>query len=159
MTQVEELNPSNARRVIDLIREYMIMTEIERGNETVRETGLAPVLVYECDHVLEVYGHPNAFFMISDSGRDLGGVGLKMLEDGKSAEVCRLYIRDEARGYVLGSQLMEKCQTFAIETHIDRLVLDILPSRTRIISWYEKLGFKPIRTAAGEGAMHVVLAR
>ena len=148
MIRVDELTPSNAQRVACLVREYMILTEIERGNNAVNEKGLPPTLVDECDHIREVYSPPNAFFLIHDTGRDLGGVGLKVIDGGKSAEVCRLYIRDEARGLGLGSKLMARCLEYAAENDIDHLVLDILPSRTKVIDWYEKLGFKPIEPYA-----------
>ena len=75
VNQVEELTPANAQRAIDLVREYMIMTEIERGNDAVKAVGLPTKLSDECDHILEAYGRPNPF-------------GLKVMDDGKIAEVC-----------------------------------------------------------------------
>jgi ribosomal protein S18 acetylase RimI-like enzyme len=148
MITVEGLTAANAQHIADLVREYMVMTEVERGNEAVKTQGLPAKLADECRHILEAYAYPNAFFLINDSGRDLGGVGLKVFGGGKSAEVCRLYIRDEARGRGLGGRLMEKCIDYARENGINRLVLDILPSRTRVIAWYKKLGFKRIKPYA-----------
>jgi putative acetyltransferase len=76
----------------------------------------------------------------------LGCVGLKQLspEQPETAEVRRLFVRDEGRGRGLGRALTELLIAKARVAGFERLVLNTLPSMTAAIALYRSFGFDAI---------------
>lgn len=127
----------------EILREYMILTEVERGNAPAATRGLPDVLEVECSDLMAIYESPNAFFLARRHDETLGCVGMKALDD-RRVELRRLYVRGGVRGMGVGATLMNHCMRHAQEVGAAQIVLDILPSRADAIAWYMRMGFRAI---------------
>ena len=59
-----------------------------------------------------------------------------------TAEIRRLFVRDEARGTGLGRRLAEQLVAHAQAADISRLVLNTLPAMTEAQALYVSMGFE-----------------
>jgi GNAT superfamily N-acetyltransferase len=125
-----------------LVFEYMAATQAETGRTVPAGTGELPaVLRLECSSLQDVY-RPPGIFLIADLGsRPAGCVGLAALPGGRTAEVRRLYIRPAHRGHGIARTLMNHAHDHAARHSMTRLILDVLPARTSVISFYRRLGY------------------
>jgi GNAT superfamily N-acetyltransferase len=111
--RLEPLGGDRASDAAELVREYMLATEIERGNTAVIERGLLDVLERECAALLARFAPPNRL-LLAYVGDDLaGGVGVKLTTDG--AEISRLYVREAYRTCGIATQLMAAAEEYARE--------------------------------------------
>ena len=72
---------------------------------------------------------------------------------GRTAEVRRLYVRPAYRGNGIARILMSRAHHHAAWHGMTRLILDVLPARTAVISFYRRLGYtetEPFETGRGE---------
>lgn len=72
-------------------------------------------------------------------------------------EVKRLYLLSRFRGAGLGGRLMQEAESHARSLGIQRLVLGVYSRNTAAISFYEKLGYKPVGERAftvGDNTYH-----
>lgn len=124
----------------ELVFEYMAATCAEVGwRIPAAPTELPEPLRREVDDLAGAYAPPGTFLVGCRRGRPIGGVGLQMREPA-TAEVKRLYVRPGERGGV-GRVLMEALHARASRIGIQRLVLDVLPTRTHVIELYRQLGY------------------
>lgn len=70
----------------------------------------------------------------------VGTGGLKYFED--YAEVTRMFVLAEFRGYGLASRLMTKLESKALRRGVTRLKLETSDNFTAAVKLYEKLGFE-----------------
>ena len=74
------------------------------------------------------YAPPRGTLLLASlNGRAVGCVAVRPLEWPQTAELKRLYVRPEARGYRLGDTLSRAAMQFAAEAGYERLRLDTLP--------------------------------
>jgi GNAT superfamily N-acetyltransferase len=145
MTAVAVVSAFPAGRGSDaaaLVFEYMAATQAETGRPVPADSGELPaVLQRECDSLHDVY-RPPGVFLIAELGRQPAGcVGLAALPAGDTAEVRRLYVRPAHRGNGIARVLMSHAHQHAARDGITRLILDVLPARTAVISFYRRLGY------------------
>jgi GNAT superfamily N-acetyltransferase len=133
------LNGERASDACEIVREYMVATELERGNSSVVERGLPDVLERECAELLVRFGPPNRFFLAYAGDALVGCAGVKLV--GKDAEISRLYVREAYRTSGIATQLMASAEAYARTRRARRLILDVLPGRERVIEWYRRSGF------------------
>ncbi len=80
-------------------------------------------------------------FAVARSSIGAGGcVGIKFESDG-TAEVKRLFVRDEARGHGLGRRLMSFIEDLARQRGVTTLNLETGPLNTEAVALYKALGF------------------
>ena len=125
-----------------LVFEYMAATLAETGRTMPTGIGQLPaVLQRECRDLAAVY-HPPGDLLIADRGRQPAGcVGLAPRSGERTAEIKRLYVRPAWRGIGIARILMTRAHHHAAQYGITRLVLDVLPARTAVISFYHRLGY------------------
>jgi ribosomal protein S18 acetylase RimI-like enzyme len=141
-----------------LVFEYMALTCREVGWLVPSSPADLPgVLRAELDDFDGAYRMPGMFLLACGDGEVLGGVGLQARGNG-SAEVKRLYVRAGARGSGLGRQLMAEAHRRARSAGFARLVLDVLPSRVRVIDLYRSLGYTETEPYVAEPVDMVYLA-
>jgi len=128
----------------ELIFEYMAATCAEVGWPVPRTPAELPeVLRADVNDVADAYRMPGCFLLARGTEGDrpvLGGVGLQV-RDKATAEVKRLYVRPTDRGRGVAGALMAGVHDRARRAGFERLVLDVLPSRVRVLDWYRTLGY------------------
>jgi ribosomal protein S18 acetylase RimI-like enzyme len=158
-TPIEVIDVLAAKRVDDaavLIIEYMAATLTEAGRPTSAEiTSLPPVLQYECRNLATVYRPPGALLVAYEDQQPVGCVGLALRSSAHTAEVKRLYVRPGHRGGT-GRLLMNHAHLHAAHHGITHLVLDVLPSRQRVIDFYRRLGYTDSEPFANESPTPMV---
>jgi GNAT superfamily N-acetyltransferase len=125
-----------------LVFEYMAATQAENGRPV--PTGideLPAVLRHECSSLQDVYRPPGVFLIADLAGQPAGCAGLSALPGGRTAEVRRLYVRPAHRGSGIARTLMSRAHHHAARYGMTRLILDVLPARTAVISFYRRLGY------------------
>jgi len=77
-------------------------------------------------------------------GESLGCVGLRPIKPDRCCEIKRLYVLPRARGFGLGSALIDAIIGEAARIGYMEMRLDTLPGMADAISLYRKAGFEPI---------------
>ena len=77
-------------------------------------------------------------------GESLGCVGLRPIKPDRCCEMKRLYVLPRARGFGLGSALIDAIIGEAARIGYIEMRLDTLPGMTDAISLYRKAGIEPI---------------
>lgn len=85
----------------------------------------------------------DALWLASHKGKPVGAVGLKPFK-GETAELKRLWVSPDARGFNLGEALCRACIEGAKTHGYERLLLDTDRGLNHANSIYERLGFKDI---------------
>ena len=125
-----------------LVFEYMAATQAENRRPVPAGIGELPaVLRRECSSLQDVY-RPAGVFLIADlDGQPAGCAGLSALPGGHTAEVRRLYVRPAHCGSGIARTLIGHAHDHAARHGMTRLILDVLPARTAVISFYRRLGY------------------
>lgn len=99
----------------------------------------------ELEHVGEKYLPPEGRLVVAvdESGAVCGCVAYHRLDE-RTAEMKRLYVRPEGRGYRLGERLARRIMELAHEDGCERMVLDTVAPLKAAVSLYRKLGFQEI---------------
>jgi putative acetyltransferase len=117
---------------------------------------LPAVLQRECRDLPAVYRPPGALLMAGHNGQPAGCVGLAPRPAGRTAEIKRLYVRPAHRRQGIASTLMSHAHHHAAQHGMTRLVLDVLPARTMVISFYRHLGYTEIEPYATESPVPMI---
>lgn len=145
MTAVTVISAFPARRGRDaaaLVFEYMAATQAETGQPVPAGISELPaVLQRECHDLPAVYRPPGTLLIADHGGQPAGCAGLAPCSDERSAEIKRLYVRPAHRGQGIARTLMSHAHRHAARHGITRLILDVLPARTAVISFYRRLGY------------------
>jgi ribosomal protein S18 acetylase RimI-like enzyme len=125
-----------------LVFEYMAATLAATGRPAPGDvTQLPEVLQREYRDLREVYRPPGTLLIADREGHPVGCVGLAARHPDGTAEVTRLYVRPGARGAGIARVLMRDAHHHAAEHGMTRLILDVLPARTAVIGFYQRLGY------------------
>jgi ribosomal protein S18 acetylase RimI-like enzyme len=140
-----------------LVFEYMAATQAETGHAVPGGIDELPtVLQRECRDLSAVYRPPGALLIASYGGQPVGCVGLARCVDERTAEVKRLYVRPAWRGSGIARTLMNHAHHHAAQHSITRLILDVLPARAAVISFYRRLGYTETEPFATESPLPMV---
>ncbi len=125
-----------------LVREYVEATALEMAGIGY-EPDLDLIIPYIPDYhdFAAKYAARGAVFLVAEgAGAVAGGVGIYPCEE-KTCEMNRLWVRPEQQGHGAGRALAAESLVHARALGYRRMVLDVLPSRTRPIALYRSLGF------------------
>jgi GNAT superfamily N-acetyltransferase len=89
----------------------------------------------------DVYRPPGVFLIADLGSRPAGCVGLAALAGEHTTEVKRLYVRPAHRGHGIARTLMSHAHDHAARHGMTRVILDVLPARPAVISFYRRLGY------------------
>ena len=97
------------------------------------------------------------YFVLLDGDRVVGGGGIAPLPGAEAsvAEVQKMYLLEDARGYGRGRALLQACLEFAAQHDYAEACLDTRSSMTEARAMYEKIGFERIERPKGR-ACHSV---
>jgi putative acetyltransferase len=115
-----------------LFREYAASLPIDLAFQRFEE---------ELDTVREQYGPPSGVLVLAYADeRAVGCAGVRNKGQG-IAELKRMYVQPEFRGYQLGRLLLERSAEMAKDLGYEKLRLDTLASMTGARRLYESFGF------------------
>jgi ribosomal protein S18 acetylase RimI-like enzyme len=142
---------------IGLVFEYMSATQAETGQAVPAAIGDLPaVLQRECRDLPAVYRPPGALLIADHGSQVVGCVGLARCSGERTAEIKRLYVRPAWRGTGIARTLMNHAHHHAAQHGITRLILDVLPTRTAVVSFYRRLGYTETGPFAGRPRVPMV---
>jgi GNAT superfamily N-acetyltransferase len=140
-----------------LVFEYMAATQAETGQAVpARIGGLPAVLQRECRNLPAVYRPPGTLLVADHGGQLAGCVGLAPCPAERTAEIKRLYVRPAHRGNGIARTLMSHAHHQAARQGMNRLILDVLPARTAVISFYRRLGYTETEPHASESPIPMI---
>jgi putative acetyltransferase len=94
--------------------------------------------------IAEQYNKPSgALLLVYDKGSAIGCAGIRKT-DHEIAELKRMYVRDDYRGYGIGVQLLERGLEIARELGYRKIRLDTLSSMEKAQALYRSFGFYEI---------------
>ncbi len=130
-----------------LVREYVAATVEEQGDATGTPGNLAAIeaLVPDVSDFAGRYfspaGEPSGIFLVvTVDGRLAGGVGCTPLDE-RICEMNRLWVRPPYRKAGIGSVLVDALLGESRRLGFRRMVLEVVPWRTRAIALYRSFGF------------------
>jgi putative acetyltransferase len=104
------------------------------------------------------YRQPNGGLILAfKDGQPVGCVGVRKLDD-DIAELKRMYVKAEYRGYNIGVELLKRSLQLAQERGYKKMRLDTLKNMTKAQSLYQSFGFYEIpsyRFNPLEGTMYM----
>lgn len=152
---VEMGDPARQREAARMVFEYFALTAVEIDRPVPKSVAELPKsLRVECEDLAAAYPNPGFVLVAYVDGEPAGVVGLKA-----PGEVKRLYVRPQHRGNGVGRQLMEQLHQKAAKRGMPRTILDVLPSRTKVIDFYRTLGYTDIDPPPDETFPMLYLAR
>ncbi len=99
----------------------------------------------EVDALPGIYGPPGGELLLAKRGDHvLGCIGVKPLEPPHTAEIKRLFVREQARGIGVGKALVEAAVQAAGRLGYAEIKLDTLPQMKNAIALYKQCGFAPV---------------
>lgn len=91
---------------------------------------------------IEALFQPDIDFIVARlDGKAVGCGGIKWCDDG-TAELKRIFVRDDARGHGLGRRIMETLQSLAEARGITRISLETGPLNTEAVRLYETFEYR-----------------
>jgi GNAT superfamily N-acetyltransferase len=140
-----------------LVFEYMAATQAETGRAVPAGIGELPApLQRECRNLPALYRPPGALLIADHGGQPAGCVGLAPCSLERTAEIKRLYVRPAHRGNGIARALMSHAHHHAARHGTTRLILDVLPTRTAVISFYHRLGYTETEPYATESPIPMI---
>ena len=129
----------------ELFREYLEATIEETGlPNSLDSPGVLQWMEADIDALPGPYVEPEGTLLVACIGDDVAGsVGLARLDD-TTAEIRRLWVRPQFRRGGVARALTVECLERAARLGYERVVLDVVPSRTGAIALYHSLGFTEI---------------
>lgn len=92
--------------------------------------------------ITEAAKYGTIFFLAEQDGKILGYLGMKpVLDEGYISNVA---VTSSARGKGIGSALLEKLTSYAKESGIKTISLEVRPSNAPAIALYKKFGYKQV---------------
>jgi putative acetyltransferase len=129
-------DPDDVALGTELVREYMLATADEIDQDVATILPFLPDL----DDFAGRYFRGGAF-LVADVDGDVGGcVGVTPI-DASTCEMNRLWVRPPFRRRGLARELSIASMTVAQRLGFERMILDVLVSRSGAIALYESLGF------------------
>jgi putative acetyltransferase len=126
--------------------------------DTLKEHGAnKPGTVYyddSTDHLYEVFDLTPAscyFIAEGEKGEVLGGGGIYPtpgLNVG-TAEMVKLYLKPEGRGYGVAKAIILKCEQEAVAMGYTHIYLESMPELSKAVTIYEKIGYTYLTEAQG----------
>jgi ribosomal protein S18 acetylase RimI-like enzyme len=116
------------------------------------EYGFAVDALLEAD-LEDPASHYLAIWVATDDGQVVGSVAMRLLDDGHTAELKRMYILPAYRGRGLGRRLLRHAINWARVRRCDTIVLDTSKAMTQAQNLYRNAGFKESGTRTEQGAV------
>lgn len=104
------------------------------------------------DHLFDLFTHTGARLWVAEWEHQIVGCcGIYPTEGlpAKTAELVKFYLTPAARGQGIGRQLMERSIQSAKELGYKKLYLESMPEFSNAVSFYYRIGFKPLSKAMG----------
>jgi putative acetyltransferase len=134
--------PSDVDLGSELVREYVLATAIEQAGPG-QEPDLGAILPHipDWDDFAGRFLRSGGAFVVATVDDAVAGcVGVTPLDAGV-CEMNRLWVREPFRTDGLGRRLAAASMDTARRLGFTRMLLDVIPARTRAIALYESLGF------------------
>jgi putative acetyltransferase len=97
------------------------------------------------DHLYELFQTTNSIYFVALINDEIAGGGGIFPSAGLPADTCELvkmYLKNTARGFGLGKQLIEKCIEFATNNGFKKIYIESMPELKKALGIYEKFGFR-----------------
>ncbi len=144
MISIRPIQKADNEMIAAVIRSVLIEHDVPKVGTAYADVSL--------DRMFETYSAPrSSYFVVEKDGKIIGGAGISQLEN-ESEIICELqkmYFLSEARGLGLGSQMMEKCLTFASSVGFEKCYLETMPYMHAAQKLYLKFGFHYIDAPMG----------
>lgn len=144
MLLIRPIQPIDNKQIAAVIRSVLIEHDVPKVGTAYADASL--------DCMFETYSAARScYFVVEKEGEIIGGAGISRLEN-ESETICELqkmYFLPEARGVGLGSEMMEKCLTFAQSVGFENCYLETMPYMQSAQKLYLKFGFHYIDAPMG----------
>lgn len=144
MITIRPIQEADNKLIASVIRSVLIEHDVPKVGTAYADVSL--------DRMFETYSAPRSrYFVVEKDGKIIGGAGISQLEN-ESETICELqkmYFLSEARGLGLGSEMMEKCLTFAQSVGFEKCYLETMPYMHAAQKLYLKFGFHYIDAPMG----------
>jgi putative acetyltransferase len=144
MISIRPIQEADNEMIASVIRSVLIEHDVPKVGTAYADVSL--------DRMFETYSAPRSrYFVVENDGKIIGGAGISQLEN-EAETICELqkmYFLSEARGLGLGSEMMEKCLTFAQSVGFEKCYLETMPYMHAAQKLYLKFGFHYIDAPMG----------
>lgn len=109
------------------------------------------------DHLYELFQTKRSAYLIAEKNEIVqGGAGIFPTEGlpEDTCELVKMYLIPEARGFGLGTALMEECLQLAKQNGFKKIYLETMPELRKAISNYQKFGFTALDKPLGNSGHH-----
>ena len=142
---IREIESEDNPKIAKAIRSVLIEMGVPKVGTAYEDVAL--------DCMTETYDKPRkAYFVVVSGNEILGGAGISQLDnyEGNVCELQKMYFMPEARGKGLGSEMMQKCLSFAKQVGFEQCYLETLRYMKDARKLYRKVGFKSLDKPLGD---------
>jgi ribosomal protein S18 acetylase RimI-like enzyme len=120
-------------------------------SDTLAEYGFTidPVLEADLDEPQSRY---QAIWVATHNDRVVGSIAMRVVDDGTTAELKRMYLRPAFRGRGIGRSLLDQAIGWARQCRYQTIVLDTAQAMTTAQHLYESVGFHRTGSRTEQGA-------
>jgi ribosomal protein S18 acetylase RimI-like enzyme len=143
-----------------MVREYVIATaeEVALPGSAADVDAIRPYIP-DWDDFAGRFLHTGGGFVVAEvDGKLAGSVGVTPLDD-RLCEMNRLWVREPFRRAGVGRALAVASMDMALDLGFTRMILDVVPTRTKAIALYRSLGFEDAALLHDYAFPMVALAR
>lgn len=144
---VDALATGRVAAARDIAFEYVALTQDEAGSPVPQGIAeLSEPLRRTLEDLAEQYRPPGLVLLALDGERVCGTVALRpsWLTTAADAIVQRLYVPVADRRRGIARSLMEAVHVHAVAAGFERLLLNVMASRTGAIAFYRRLGYQDL---------------
>lgn len=142
---IREIEPRDNLQVKEVVQSVLIEMGVPKVGTAYEDISL--------NDMHAEYDRPRqAYFVVEEDGRIIGGAGIAPLANGngKICELQKMYFLPEIRGKGAGAEMMHKCLNFAKEEGFEKCYLETMPYMEHAKKLYARSGFTPLEGPLGD---------
>ena len=104
------------------------------------------------DHLYELFQTPGSKYFVAADVVVLGGAGIFPSAGlpSDTCELCKMYLRPDARGKGLGGALIRRCLDAARQMGYAKVYIETMPELRQALAVYERFGFQYLDGPLGD---------
>lgn len=142
---IREIEPRDNLQVKEVVQKVLVEMGVPKVGTAYEDVSL--------NDMYSEYDKPRqAYFVVEEDGRIIGGAGIAPLANGEEniCELQKMYFLPEIRGKGAGAEMMHTCLNFAKHEGFEKCYLETMPYMDHAKKLYARSGFTELDAPVGD---------